>query len=618
MATTTPTRPSQPLESTPFLPSSSPTDEGSPLNSITSSSRAKGDESGSTQKRYTFTPQRVKALPRAWERRPATPYIPRNDAQRIWKRVPLGEVMIHASETWRKGNTALNARPVKRLRVGQVDQEEDKENIDYVPSKWEEDATSAASPKRKVSGFVVVNDGLGSGEYEDDSDEREDTTVEDEDPALSPSGRSTGSSEATPLTLGSKHDLGDSGVDGCASRNVSDQVNLPSEREDVQSPPTIASNDATSFPNAVGDAIIPSLDTSTETAPMLVITQESQDTVAELTDPSIDQPLSQPLHLTSDDDTAYLHDFLSRARAQKAARQQSTEHILAPSTAGMDATEVISEVATSHIEDVENDTIITQTEEDTTSLQPDPEPEMNNSSPRRSSRLITRLPLPQKPVTSLPNTISLKRLNGTEFIATQKETQSLALATRTNTKRNKGDSVSVSIKLMQLHAEAKAKALEAEITSPEVKRRKKRSKEVSWDATIARYQDGSPPEEDVPEQVEQDETEGVAGGAEKDNDQEQERAAQAVVSEEKKQVVRKVRRLRKLNAGTVNGTPAPKRTLRMSLSGLTTDEALGGCVGEQDRASVQGRRTDGAGLTVGANENRIQTRTRARQGLGLA
>ncbi|KIV81126.1 hypothetical protein PV11_08571 [Exophiala sideris] len=611
MTATTPTRGRPSLEPTPFLPSSSPT------SSITSSTRAKDVDCGSTPKRYTFTPQRVKSLPRAWERRPATPYVPRNEAQKIWKRVPLGEVTIHHDETWRKGNTALNARPVKRMRVGQVDEDEDKENINYIPSKWE-DATSNVSPKRKIAGFVEVNGGLDKDEGCTHLNEDEDIS-ENEDPAPSPRVRNTALSETT-----FEDSVADEGMDECASPSVSDRVKPPNQSEDGHAPSTPESVEARLTTDKVGNAAIAPSDVFTETTLASPILQDTQDIVAESDTLHTDQPLIQPIAQANDDDTAYLHDFLSRARAQKAARQQEPVLERASANEETKTPQVMSErPAAAHIEDVHQNALITASEEDSTSLQPDAEPAIDMSSPRRSSRLITRLPRPQKPVMSLPNTISLKRLNGTEFIATQKEVQSLAIATRTNTKRNKGDSVSVSIKLMQLHAEANAKALEPEVKSPEVKKRKKRSKEVSWDATIARYQDGSPPEEDVPEQEDQDETQAADEVAETKNGQEQQRQAQAVVSEEKQQVVRKVRRLRKLNAGTVNGTPAPKRTLRMSLvgalsTGSTMDETSSSCLEEQNQASAENYRPDGTRLFVGTSEQRIQTRTRARLSKGPA
>ncbi|KAI1611424.1 hypothetical protein EDD37DRAFT_632258 [Exophiala viscosa] len=609
VAATTPTREQQPLETAiPFLPSSSPT------NSIASSIRGRDDQGGSTLKRYTFTPQRVKSLPRAWERRPATPYVPRNDAQKIWKRVPLGEVTIHHDDTWRKGNTTLNARPVKRLRVSQFDEDEDKENSNYVPSKWE-DATSAVSPKRKVSGFTVVNDGLDSGEDCGQSNEYADRTSEDEDPAPSPLGRSAGDPETTDGILGPEHDLEDEGSEECASPIVSDYL---SQSEDCHIHPE--STETLSSTNIVSNASIAASDAFTKTTLQSTISHIGQDTVTEPNESATDQAHDQPVTLANEDDTAYLHDFLSRARAQKAARQQAPTQNLASSNEEMQTAEVMSEGrAISHVEDANNNALMTSFDEDLTSLQPDTEPVADMSSPRRSSRLVTRLPRPQKPVTSLPNTISLKRLNGTEFIAMQKEVQSLAIATRTNTKRNKGDSVAVSIKLMQLHAEANAKALEPEVKSPELKKRKKRSKQVNWDATIARYQDGSPPEEDMPEQDDQDEPRAAAEGAVEDSSQEPARQSQVVGSEEKLQVVRKVRRLRKLNAGTVNGTPAPKRTLRMSLvgslpTGPTTDETDSNSLQEQNQTSAENCRPDSARLFVGTSEKRIQTRTRARLG----
>lgn len=128
-------------------------------------------------KGVSFTPQRTKQPPRAWERRPATPFVPRDDKQKIWKRVPLGEIGVDGnrpigiSRREQEGNKDY-ARVVKKLKVGHDNTNggEDKENHtvgvklvneenmvktskkrgeDFVSMKMEEDEIWG-SPKKKV------------------------------------------------------------------------------------------------------------------------------------------------------------------------------------------------------------------------------------------------------------------------------------------------------------------------------------------------------------------------------------------------------------------------------------------------------------------------------------
>lgn len=89
-------------------------------------------------KSVSFTPQRNKQPPRAWERRPATPFIPRDEKQKIWKRVPLGEIGVDVNrpvDILRRQQDASKdyARVVKKLKVahnaGQEEEGDDKENV---------------------------------------------------------------------------------------------------------------------------------------------------------------------------------------------------------------------------------------------------------------------------------------------------------------------------------------------------------------------------------------------------------------------------------------------------------------------------------------------------------
>ncbi|KIX02103.1 uncharacterized protein Z518_08042 [Rhinocladiella mackenziei CBS 650.93] len=600
VAATTPTRP---LEASSFIPSLSPSSKSSPHRANTSGPWKPLEseyEPQSSPRCYTFTPQRAKSVPRAWERRPATPYIQRNETQKIWKRVPLGALTTNTSEARRRGEQPVNFRTVKRLRVGPLDGVEDKENIDYIASKWEEDGMMVLSPKRKA----VVHGGSVESEAEiDDDHEMPPEVSSDVEVHAKPlyMDRSTGSAftalsedQNFPET---SSDMRSVEVDGGATPTVLGHANLLGQDEEITQSRTSAAELIT-----------------TDSAPLSTSNPSQGDRPVEVqTDvpsPSADTvPIGPSIELvnfsTDHDDTAYLHDFLTRARAQKVVKRQSLEMALSDTCGTMEMRDECPEERTSsRVEDL-NDTrtLMTPPQNDGEDLQLSQEMESNVSSlSRRSSRLSTSLPRLQNPRASLPGNISLKRLNGTEFIATHRESRSVAVTTRTNTKRNKGNAVSVQIKLMQLHAEAKAGHEEDDAQYEEARKRKKKSKEVTWDEMIARYQDGSvarigPEEKETPEDA-------VAeGDTHKDEQETQEPVLQV------KKHVKKVRKLRKLNVGTVNGTPAPRRSISIPVSvkssyssekamDMTGDVNLGEQVGDANEREMN---------------LRIQTRTRARK-----
>src|SRR5436309_12156795 len=67
-----------------------------------------------TTQRYTFTPKLNSKTPRAWERKPSTPFAPRHDSQRIWKRHEFRDTNLTSSLQ----RTTVETRPLKKLRLG--------------------------------------------------------------------------------------------------------------------------------------------------------------------------------------------------------------------------------------------------------------------------------------------------------------------------------------------------------------------------------------------------------------------------------------------------------------------------------------------------------------------
>lgn len=401
-------------------------------------------------------------------------------------------------------------RPVKRLRVTHIgQQEQDKENVDYVNSKWDKAmGNEVESPKRKIAHLI---DWEQADEWKKSADSVEDETTE----------------------------------------GTADDRDQPDTTEDI-------------FPASVdleGDGESATIDGVEETSEPA----RDQAKTIESVSPSKENLLLRPTSTlpVDHDDTAYLNEFLSRARAQKAAKSCSSQENVNMDGDAVEEGGLMMENEDTGVAEIDTDQDGIAGGSDTV-LAPEEDLEPNLCSPRRSSRLITRLPRPQKPVTSITSNITLKRLNGTEFIAMQKETQSLALTTRTNTKRNKGLAQSVHHRLRQLDAEARVKQPEATVVEGEgSKKKRKKNKEVGWAEELARCQDGTimRPSEQVTDMNEAD----VGLPVESGEACEEGSSTMAAEQQEKKQV-KKVRKLRKLNVGTVNGTPAPKKTLNFEIA----------------------------------------------------
>lgn len=564
--------------------------------------------------RFTFTPQRTKTVPRAWERRPATPYQARNEAQKIWKRVPLSSITANASDSWNKADRARASRPVKKLRIAEDGLGEDKENINYIASKWDEDRRDSSSPKRKIAGFTAINRD-GKPAYE----ARVNAVMIGDVPSVALSDVEDPDSDLS-------NDENSENVDGVIEEE--DDVSQDSRSADEAMSDGVIAEDETVIDAALLDRDHPA--TREEAEPPITLNTAE----ALMPQAAAGTKVAIP---AGEDETAFLHDFLSRARAQKAARQQPeqqsigdelVQHLPEVENIGEDISEQASPVKSTG--DIDGPRF--HPESDGTILQPDSQPEAEQLSPcRRSSRLITRLPRPQKQITALPSSIALKRLTGAEFIS-QKETQSVALMTRTNTKRNKGVAITPKQRLMQLTAEAIANPPTA--LTENAKNKRKRAKEVTWAEQLTRFQTHTPvlrsmegeepdqPESPVaPDTVEEEEVLPVRS-----------LESEETATEKEKKQVRKVRKLRKLNVGTCNGTPAPKRTISLpvpvasaffiesskSSSSATNSELA-------TRSTIQPESKKGATTASGptktsipGSETRLQPRMRTRNRTSLA
>jgi hypothetical protein len=238
----------------------------------------------------------------------------------------------------------------------------------------------------------------------------------------------------------------------------------------------------------------------------------------------VQEPPFKAPTVVQDDDTDYLHAFLTRAKAKKAAREGSPRKVDRPPPSPMTRSRAAllplstnppsPKKANKHQQDTIYDADVAETNE-------------AGSPCRRSERI--RVPRPHKTPTVTTSTIPVRRSNGTEFIFLQNtDTVQITLATRTNTKRNKGEAVMPKMKLQALAQVQK---------SPSKSPKPRKGKEVSWkdEPTYFGMRDDAAEE---------------AGEKRK---------------ADSKPSARKVRRL-----GAVNGTPAPKKMMVEDAAGVRT------------------------------------------------
>jgi len=234
----------------------------------------------------------------------------------------------------------------------------------------------------------------------------------------------------------------------------------------------------------------------------------SADTAPRVADDSAHGTAAPPAHSIFTEDTDYLHDFLTRTKAKKTAKPASPSRCdvaRSPMTRSRRALMQLS---------ANSPQLGASPRPKAEAAAPAPSPSPCPSPTRRSTR--TRLPQPAAGAAVNPCTIPVRRSNGTEFVFLQRtEAQQIALATKSNTKRNKGEAVAPKIKLQTL-AERQASPCKS-------LRKRAGGKEVSWNDELAFF--------------------GAAAAGQS--------AAKAR---------RKARRL-----GTVNGTPAPKKTAAVEL-----------------------------------------------------
>lgn len=522
------------------------------------------------QRRYAFTPHRVVRVPRAWERKPSTPFAPRIEGQRIWKRVPLGERQGQFDLGSRRSKDVVKV--VKKLKMeGELEEQGIRLSVETCVEGLEEgrrkvsSTTSMAQDEKEPQQFEKPSDSVAQpaeAPADDLEDDLTSSSTHDIDTQLSPAASTVQGEFQEPAVSGEElqhhHQLAEdadftleTSTDETEPGPPEEQVttalgqdpNLPVNDQLLLANPTEQEEDVPIETMTTATPTSPSTDIPTEATPAEAAPQTTGRRrsslgaiftghgIVHLPEPSESEP--EPESTTTgksaaqasspNDDTAFLHAFLTRTRAQKAARAQSSPEKKTVSeqmaTERPSASDVKLPSSPSPAFDLPAPT----------ESEPDASEATADSPCRRSAR--TRLPRPQKVTPAVPSNIPVRRSNGTEFIFLQRtEAQEIALATRVNTRRNKGDAVHPRYKLQYINDPNVGRSPVK--SSP--KKRKTR-KEVSWHERLTEVHEAELAEEgDGPVQP----------------------AVAETTPSESKPAVKKRKKL-----GTVNGTPAPKRTV---------------------------------------------------------
>lgn len=481
----------------------------------------------------SFTPKRTHQPPRAWERRPATPFVPRDDKQKIWKRVPLGELGIDSNRPAGLSRRAQEGtkdclRIVKKLKVGHEDDldsnGEDKENLILaVGSKIvrdDDDDYYDHLKKKKVSftnntSTIDATAGVDSGlatdsnallatpettmdDYGSDDEQSDscDKELEFEEHITADSNGTKAEILSLSTTTQSSLEADVEAVRGPLRGNESEaegegEANLPRKGDssiDMDSTVTGRCSDQEDLPSQqarlVGhsDEDIETSDDGTtheqrSSSPPTILAENI--TIDELAaKQSAEVSLDEQATATTEQNSSIGQDGSRRTSDGEAAFLRAfMDRTMNEKTAREKALE-----SSSNIDKVETQQQPSEDlEEQCESVEQEVEDRSEPSSPlRRSKRaVVTSIPRPQ----SVPNAIQLKRANGNEFIFTANKATSamnIVATTRANTKKNKGSSLNVPTRLEQLTAQKvdEAGGVEDQIkTEPSNKTSKKRKQD---------------------------------------------------------------------------------------------------------------------------------------------
>ncbi|KAF7511922.1 hypothetical protein GJ744_003155 [Endocarpon pusillum] len=425
--------------------------------------------------RCAFTPPTLDRVPRPWERRPATPFAPRTETHKIWKRCErvAGQRSKSQAKTMNRHDERL--RMVKRLRVDSLrngdDERDGSWDEGFVGTRFEELNCEGEERRRKLSNAIPCKD-LCANEDRNKSGGILPIESDSRYSAARTTATFDGSASPTPprsICSGGPTILADDDEPAAKGRELQEKQSI--QETDQDSIP----GKIQALHGCIGDTAL--------------FVEEK----------------AKICHLADGEDTEYLHAFLTRARAKKAARnlpspqrqiskEKQKPAASSPQTRSRTVLATLDKNSPSPTKTRKLDTPSDRFDQDQTMLS-----DMKATSPvRKSGR--ARLPQPQCHQPATPSSFPFRRSNGTEFVFLQKtEAQQIAIATRSNTKRNKGDG---------MHPRKKLEALSSqqEPSPAKTARRKKNGKRVLWDEGLAYFAPGELQASDMPREQTEAET----------------------------------------------------------------------------------------------------------------
>ncbi|KAJ5221755.1 uncharacterized protein N7469_010642 [Penicillium citrinum] len=477
---------------------------------------------------FRFTPiKAIRALPRLWERKPSTPFKGGIKPRKLWKRF---QTSFSNMQTLQDTSAIIENAPfhnaisvskdsgytrgTKRMRIGPGETENRTEapqtGRSFFETQWD---SEAARKKRKLPDTPF-----------DIFDEK---------------------TQSAPLFAGSQFDGPTENVSAQNSSKNLKEVNIDFATTTSPLPPSMQQTrrqtlvyqdeaNAEGSGSSASDAITPAeqeSEASTEEQDA-VVDSVSNEGIAEaaptptkavkaLTQEQKGKLVRSALRSSLDgEDAELLNNFLSRAKAKRAAKAQEPEtDETGKSTTPEDSpdAECATPRARRALEDLDTNSpspvkaqvsplkgeIIADDETPDVLAKKDPQDNVDDEQApaNNACRRSTRVKAPSAEAPSARNKISLRRAKGTEFVFLQRtEAQELALATKRNTRNNRGQSVMPKYALETLALQTETPET-TESTRPGRKPRKGPSgrqtrKNVSWnEERLAAYED----EEQAPE-----------------------------------------------------------------------------------------------------------------------
>ncbi|KAJ5297681.1 hypothetical protein PENANT_c005G05228 [Penicillium antarcticum] len=425
---------------------------------------------------FSFTPiKALGALPRLWDRKPSTPIRAGDKTRKLWKRIRFPFSNMNATQS---RGTSIGAsknadyqRGVKRQCVdptqsAELETEAEQRGRSFLETKWE---MEASRKRRKLPEFNFdIHDETAQGIF-NFATQAEAANNARQDAAINASPQPLGLfATKTPVY----NDAMDMGLDGVASPKPTDTESGP-----VQETAAVVDNAAPA--EAVDD-----------------LTQEQE---VKLVRSALRSSLDG-------EDAELLNDFLSRAKAKRAAKAAQNDVEVTEQSSSPEVPEIecstprsrraLEELTTNSPSPIKlqispskfniaraeaQDEVVKDLQEETAPASP-------------ACRRSTRAKAPSTTAPAVRNTIALRRAKGTEFIFLQRtEAQEVALATKRNTRLNKGKSVFPNVALealAQQPEEPETNDKPARSDQKGLSSRSTKRKQVSWnEERMAEYEE---------------------------------------------------------------------------------------------------------------------------------